>query len=419
MGISKALYKTMDNLKPLLVKVIPLSFLQEKKRQYINWSTTRLKNIKIEQFDKDKYPSGINLIGPIQDQTGLGQSCRLLADMLKESGIPFCVVEYHSTKHRPAVDHTYDDLIVQEPKYNINIFHINAHEFTMAFQHLGKQYWDGRYNIAFWLWELEVFPKEWVGCIDILDEVWTPAEFVSNAIRKVTDKPVRTVPYAIKAPTDAKYDRKYFNLPEDKFLFLMMYDKNSMMERKNPIGALEAFKKAFKKDEQGVGLVIKMNGKIQEELDYISNYLDGYTNVYFMTDRLSKVEVNSLVADVDVFVSLHRAEGFGLVMAEAMLNCTPCIATNWSANTEFMNDEVACMVDYEMIELAEDIGPFKKGNQWADADVDQAAGYMRQLHDNHEYYTQKTKDGLEFINMKLGSNAVTQILKSYINDILE
>ena len=271
--------------------------------------------------------------------------------------------------------------------------------------------------IGFWLWELEEFPQEWVGCIDILDEIWTPSEFVSNALRKVTEKPVRTVPYIIEAPTDSSFNRKYFSLPEDKFLFLMMYSSDSMMERKNPIGALEAFKKAFDNDDTSVGLVIKLNGKNQEDIDYITSYLDGYTNVYFMTERLTKVEVNSLVADVDVFVSLHRAEGFGLVMAEAMLNGTPCIATNWSANTEFMNNDVACMVDYDMVTLQKDIGPFKKGNRWAEPNIDAAANYMRELYNDKEIYKQKSIDGRKFVKEKLGEKTITGILKNNSKEI--
>ena len=419
MSFSDRLYKTMDVLKPALVKVIPLSFLQKCKRAYINWSTKRLKRIKIKPFERELYPKGINLIGPIQDQTGLGQSCRLLANALDAADIPHNIIEYHSSKHRAAIDHTFDDRISNEQKYGINIFHINAHEFTQAFQHFGKEYWDYHYNIGFWLWELEEFPEEWVGCIDILDEIWTPAEFVSNAIRKVTDKPVKTVPYIIEAPTDPKYDRKYFGLPEDKFLYLMMYASDSMMERKNPVGALQAFKKAFDKNDDSVGLVIKLNGKNQEDIDYISSFLDGYKNIYFMTDCLTKVEVNSLVKDVDVFVSLHRAEGFGLVMAEAMKNGVPCIATDWSANTEFMNNEVSCMVPYKEISTDRAIGPYRKGISWAEPDVRVAADYMRKLHIDNKYYFSKENYGKKYIEKKLGCDSIISIIESNITDIMK
>lgn len=410
MNASRLLIDTMAKLKPFLVKIIPLSFLSKMKKQYMLRNMKNLKNENIQPYDSTAFPMGINLIGNIRGDSGLGQSCRLVAKELQASKIPFLVYEHHISDAFSMNNHSCDDMIEDELKYAINLFHINPHEFAVSYMQLGKKVWDKHYNIAFWLWETEEFPDEWIGCIDILDEIWTPAEFVSEAVRKVTDKPVYTVPYHVEAPIDTKYDRKHFGLPEDKFLYLMMYDSKSMMERKNPISVLDAFKKAFDKDNNAVGLVIKMNGKNEEDIAQIQQLMDGYENIYFMTETLPKVEVNSLIACVDVFVSLHRAEGFGLVMAEAMLNGTPCIATNWSANTEFMNEEVACMVDYDIVELDHEIGPYKKGSHWAEPDVTQAAEYMKELVVNTEMYEKMAKDAKKYIQERLGMGHITDVI---------
>ena len=197
----------------------------------------------------------------------------------------------------------------------------------------------------------------------------------------------------------------------------MMYDSGSMTERKNPVGVLKAFKNAFDKEEQRVGLVIKLNGNNPEDIANIRSYLDGYTNVYFMTETLSKVEVNSLIADVDVLVSMHRAEGFGLVMAEAMLNGVPCIATNWSANTEFMNSDVACMLDYELVELEHEIGPYKKGSKWAEPSVEQASMYMRKLFEEPEFYERLRVSAKEYIEVRLGKERITGLIKDRLREI--
>jgi len=241
---------------------------------------------------------------------------------------------------------------------------------------------------------------------------------VSESIRKKTDKPVRTIPYPVKAPTDERYDRKHFNLPKDKFLFFMMYNSGSIMERKNPIGTLEAFKKAFDKDNSNVGLVIKINEmEDSSEIARIKDFFDGYTSIYFITTNMSKVEVNSLVKVVDVLVSLHRAEGFGLGMAEAMLVGTPTIATNWSANTEFMNSEVACMVDYELIEIKEDYGLFKKGYRWADADINQAAEYMKKLYQDADFAMNMADNAKKFIEEKLSIESAVKLVKDRVEQI--
>jgi glycosyltransferase involved in cell wall biosynthesis len=131
----------------------------------------------------------------------------------------------------------------------------------------------------------------------------------------------------------------------------------------------------------------------------------------------SKLEINSLIRCSDVVVSLHRAEGFGLVLAEAMLNGVPCIATNWSANTEFMNLEAACMVDYELVELKEDIGPFKKGSRWAEPDVKQAAEYMRRLYYEPDYRGTIAENAKKHIQEFLSMDRAVSLVNDRVNAI--
>jgi len=418
MNLSKIAIDIAAKCKPILVKVIPIELLRTVKDGLISRNTKNLKNEKIMEFDPRKFKNGINLIGNIKADTGIGQSTRLVADILTNSGIEYSAYNYFQLPGGSMTDTTYDYKISGELPYNINLIHVNASEFTVAYMQLGKKVWDSHYNIAFWLWELEEFPDEWVGCIELVDEIWTPAEFVSESIRKKTNKPVITVPYSVKAPSDPRYDRKHFELPEDKFLFFMMYNSCSIMERKNPIGILEAFKKAFDKDNRSVGLVIKINEmEDSSEIDRIKDFFDGYTNIYFITTNMSKVEVNSLVKAVDVLVSLHRAEGFGLGMAEAMLVGTPTIATNWSANTEFMNSDVACMVDYELIEIKEDYGLFKKGYRWADADINQASEYMKKLYQDKDFAMNMAEKAKKFIEEKLSMESAVKLVKDRVEQI--
>ena len=243
-------------------------------------------------------------------------------------------------------------------------------------------------------------------------------EFISKNLRKATDLPVRTMPYCVDAPTDDRFDRNYFRLPEDKFLFLAMYDSNSTIERKNPTGAIRAFRKAFK-NNPNVGIVIKVNNAKEQDMDHLNRMLKDYQNVYYITETLTKIEVNSLIRQVDVFVSLHRAEGFGLVMAEAMIVGTPVIATNWSSNTEFMNSDVACMVDCGFVTLKKDSPPYKKGAVWADPDVAQAARYMRKLYQNPQYYAELKVKAQEYILDKLSMERAVNRLEERVKEIYE
>lgn len=198
---------------------------------------------------------------------------------------------------------------------------------------------------------------------------------------------------------------------------MAMYDSNSTRERKNPMGVIRAFKKAFSPEDKNVGLVLKINNAREEDIKLLKGMLKDYENVYYITKVMSKVKVNSLIKAADVFVSLHRAEGFGLVMAEAMLNDTPVIATNWSSNTEFMNEKVACMVDYKFTELEKDCPPYKKGAVWADPDVKEAAKFMRKLYSDKVFYNQLAKDAKAFVSKKLGMAQAVSLIESRIEKI--
>lgn len=373
----------------------------------------------LKSFDGTK-AQGINLMGDIQAETGLGQSMRIIARTLKEGKIPFLIRQMDAPGELKRQERTWDNEIESHNRYGINLLHINNIIWEKSYYRIHKKELSGRYNIAYWLWELEEFPMEWTLQIETVDEIWTPSEFVSESIRKRTKKPVKTMPYGIEIDTHDLLERNYFGLPEDKFLFLVMYDFFSVSERKNPRGAIEAFKKAFTKTDSKIGLIIKANhAGNTEELDKLRREMADYQNVYFITDSLSRKEVESLIAAADVFVSLHRAEGFGLPLAEAMYLGTAVIATNWSAPTEFMNKDCSCLTDYELIELNEEMGPYHKGARWAEANIGQAAEYMKKLAFDRQYYNSKTKNGKSYIREYLSIDKMASKITERITEIYD
>lgn len=416
-GSSKLILKVAGTVKPILMKLVPHSLLRKIKRRFIAESYRKLGTMCIIPYEKGKYKRGVNLIGNICAESGLGQSCRLVAAALDKTGFPLNVYRYVPLGEERQGDRSWENRLSKDLLYDVNLIHINPHEMGLAFMQQSISTWNYRYNIGFWLWELEEFPDEWVSCFNCLDEIWAPSKFICDAIRKKTTLPVYCMPYYVDVNIGNEYSRRHFGIPEDKFLYLMMYDQSSCMERKNPIGVLNAFKKAFDKENQSVGLVIKINNPTPESRKQIRSVLDGYTNVYLIEKTLNKDEVNSLTKCVDVVVSLHRAEGFGLVLAEAMLLGTPTIATNWSSNTEFMNEEVACMVDYKLISIEKDIPPFKAGNRWADPDLNQTANYMRKLYEDKEFYEKIKEKARAYAKKLLGIEHASEIIGKRLKEI--
>lgn len=425
MGFSKFMLNTGEKLRPVITKIVPMKLLSAIKAKIVNNAADSMDAGVIEKYEPGKYESGVNIIGNIKGDNGLGQSARIMIKLVEDTGEAHVVKDFFVPPGGSRRNTSFDHKLSDKVKYDINIIHVNASEMMVSYISLGKEIWDGRYNIGYWAWELETFPEEWLSAFKLVDEVWTPSDFVTNTLKKYTDKPVLTVPHAVVAKTDDKYDRKHFNLPEDKFLFLVMFNSGSVMERKNPLGAIKAFKEAFAKDEEtkkkykDVGLVIKIaeNELSEGDKQIIESVIDTDDNIFIMCGEISKTEVHSLLKAVDVYVSLHRSEGFGLVMGEAMYVGTPVIATNWSGNTEFMNSDVACMVDYKMIELKEDIEPFKKGNVWADADIYDAAKYMRRLYEDKEYYDRIAKNSAAFAREHISYERSSDIVGKRLKEI--
>ena len=365
----------------------------------------------------NRLPFGVNLIGHIRGDFGLGQSCRLVAGALYAREIPCSIVNIFL--NGPASE-TNTDWLDQERTacpYRVNLVHLNPGELSNALWFINPSVLRGRYNIAYWLWELPEFPNTWDYTFRLFNEIWTPAEFVSEAIRKRTDKPVYTMPYGLTVPeTERRFDRAHFGLPMDRFLYLISYDGNSVSDRKNPEGAIRAFQHAFPKGSGNVGLVIKATHEKDGRLERMLAQLEGH-HVTVLTKSYSKVEFNSLLACADVYVSLHRAEGFGLVMAEAMLLGTPVIATNWSANTEFMNKDTACMVDAEAVALEKDCPPYRKGYHWAEPDEEQAALWMRRLYRDSAFRERLSRQAKAHLSDEFSPQRAGERMKKRLDEL--
>ncbi len=336
-------------------------------------------HIKVESRRASSAANGVNLIGYIQAEMGVGQATRGTAAALDAAGVPFVILDYRLGNPSRMADNSWARWVADRPAHNVNVAYINADLTPEAFGRMRPEIFDGRYSIGNWTWELPEFPDDWLGSFDYVDEVWTPSIFVQQAIAAKSPVPVLRVPHAIDVPGGPFLDRAALGLPHDAFVFLMMYDFYSIRQRKNPEGAIDAFTRAFEADATDVALVIKMNNVDARERALLQAMVGDRPNIQFIDGTLDRHAVDSLVAAADCFVSLHRSEGFGLAIAEAMGLGKPVIATHWSGNADFMTQRNAACVDYELVELAEDYGPYRAGGHWAEPDIDHAAGWMRTL----------------------------------------
>jgi glycosyltransferase involved in cell wall biosynthesis len=326
---------------------------------------------------------GVNVIGYARSEHGVGQSLRQFVSALDANNIPSVVMDFTRNNLSRVQDGSLAKRLVIEPKFAINVFHINADQMPQVQTHMPANVLK-RYNIGFWHWELPEMLESHLAGFDCLNEVWVPSAFVQDAVARRSPVPVVRMPHAIHFTVSPNASRQQFNLPDNKFLFLMMYDFSSYQERKNPQAALEAFERAFAHDNHGAVLVIKtQNAQFHTtEVQALHDRIAGRHDVIWINETLSRQQVYDLVSVCDSLISLHRSEGFGLGPAEAMFLGKPVIATNWSGNTEFMRADNSLPVNFRLVKLEKNVGVYPAGQTWAEPDVVHAASLMQQIVDD-------------------------------------
>ncbi len=327
------------------------------------------------RLDED---AGINVIGYLAAESGVGEWARSTLRVLKAAAVPVATINFR-VGNMSRMNEDLPDIERTQHLHAINLFQINADQMQVAHASLGASLFDGRYNIGCWAWELAEFPDAWLPAFDYLDEIWAPSAFCQQAFAAKSPVPVVRMPLCVECP-DLAPDRLRFGLHHDEIAFLSMCDVLSVPERKNPLGVAEAFRRAFPGGER-VRLLLKI-GNLEYQPDLkarLAALMRDEPRITLLDGYLARPMLWTLMASVDCFVSLHRAEGFGLGMAEAMACGKAVIATGWSGNVDFTRADNALLVDYQVTELKQDAGPYRRGQHWAEPDLDDAARHMRDV----------------------------------------
>jgi glycosyltransferase involved in cell wall biosynthesis len=310
---------------------------------------------------------------------GLGEGARMLARGLADAGLPVRAVDLSASVGFPA------DLPVTFPapaegERGVVISHINPPELLRWARETEGRPLEGRRHIGYWAWELEDAPADWIPAFDLVDEVWTPSAFAADAIRKIAPARVKVgpAPYPLYLNPRPAPDRARFDFPEGAVVVLMAFDLRSTAQRKNPYAALAAFQKA--RTEAKALLVCKVVGAdlYPETFAALQARVEDDPSIRLMTESLSADDMALLTASSDVILSMHRSEGYGLLLAEGIWLGKPTLATGWSSTAEFMDPASSQLVDFTLIPV-EDDGQIYRAGRWADADVDDAAAKLARL----------------------------------------
>jgi len=321
-------------------------------------------------------PGPLIISACISDVTGIGRAGRLTLKAAEGWGVPIVAHDIPADPEARGVDR---DL----PPGGVWLAHCNPPEATAVLSQGTEHLWATRYRIGYWAYELGQLPRDWARAIPFFHEIWTPSRFVAEAVEKARGSAstiVRVVPHpvAVDPPpvVRARADRP--------LTFLVMFDARSSLARKNPLGAIRAFQQAFAPDDMSVRLQIKIVAvwKDPRSVAALRDAASGWANITFSEEELSDADTLKLFASVDCLVSLHRAEGFGLPLAEAMLAGLPVIATDWSGNVDFTRG-ASYEVPGTLVPARDASGRYSgTGQSWADPDVAIAAARMREMRDD-------------------------------------
>src|SRR5215204_416489 len=323
--------------------------------------------------------AGVNVAGYFRAELGVGQTARQVVAALEGQEIPIATVGLEAAASRQEHEYVTDTV---EPTFPVNLICVNADMLPTFAQQAGPDFFVARYSIGLWWWEINEFPERFSKAFDHLDEVWVGSHFVADAISAVSPIPVVRMTMPVSMPEIEKFSRGDLGLPED-FVFLFVFDYHSIFERKNPLALVEAFTQAFP-EGSGTSLVLKsINSEhYAEEHERLLKAVEDHPDIHVIDRYVTAAEKNAMFAACDCYVSLHRSEGFGNTLAEAMYLGKPVIATGYSGNMEFMTPQNSYPVDYTLRPVGENSGPYPANGEWAEPDVGHAANLMRRVFEN-------------------------------------
>jgi glycosyltransferase involved in cell wall biosynthesis len=326
----------------------------------------------------DRTPLRLTHVGHPFNPIGTGRATRLTIAAAQAAGIEIYVRDIYRFQ-KPETAQARAILPCMTDEFGaVNIFHLNGDEIEPALNHLGGLP-DG-YNIVAPFWELPKFPAAWAAQVNRFDEVWAPSAFIRDALAAAVDVPVLHMKLATEITLPHFESRRHFGIPENSFAFFTFFDGRSYMARKNPEAVVAAFRQMVAVLPYArTTLVIKLHGRENAPAE-LQTFLDGLDDlagrVVLLDATMEEPQVHNLIRCCDAFVSLHRAEGFGLGLAEAMFLGKPVIGTGWSGNMDFMTAENSHLVPYELVAVPAGAYPHAEGQQWADPDIAAAASAM-------------------------------------------
>lgn len=358
---------------------------------------------------------GINVVGYLSSSRGVGEAARQVLAALEDGDVPTSTIDTPAALDEiPAA---LEGLRDADYPYDTNLVCVNADMLPAVAAGLGTRFFDYRHTAGLWFWEVTSFPEQWQPSFDHLDEVWVASEHVADALRPLSTVPVRTVRVPVTPDQPKQLSRAEMGLPEG-FCFLFVFDYRSVFKRKNPLGIVEAFCQAFPAGA-GPSLVLKSvcGDEFPEQREQLAAAVADRPEIHLIEEKLPVEVKDAMIASCDCYVSLHRSEGLGLTMAEAMYFGRPVIATAYSGNLDFMSGDNSCLVPYTTVAIGDDAPPYPAHGEWAEPDPEYAARMMQKVYENQDFAEKLGRRGAADIRRTHSLAAACELIEVRVAEV--
>lgn len=365
-------------------------------------------------------PFGVNLVGYLSAELGVGEVARQVVGALDAAGVP--VLPQRQVAGASRQGHDFAARGGLENPFAVNLLCVNADMTPVVAAQAGEDFFRDRFTVGWWWWEVQSFPAVWQSSFERLDEVWVGSRFVADALLPTATVPVVPMPMPVTVPPGVVADRPALGWDDDTFVYLFAFDFNSVFARKNPLDLVEAFTRAYPTpDAEPVRLVLKaINGERHpEHLARLRAAIADRDDVQLIDRYLSVREKDALTASCDCYVSLHRSEGFGIGMAEATLLGRPVVATGYGGNVDFMGPPGGWLVRHTLVPIGPGSDPYPADAVWAQPDLDHAAELLRAVREQPEEAARRADAAKQWLVEHHSPHAAGQALRRRLETALE
>lgn len=342
--------------------------------------------------DGDARPLKVRIIGHPHAPSGMGEHCRSIALGFAAAGWDVDLVDVHG--HWPPNLRFLDELskasVHQSPSVGGpvagTVLAVNCDELEDVARLVGYYLAGASPVVVYPAWELPHLPDSWANLLNRYDVVWASSDYSRRSFASACTVPVETVGLSIRsALPDHFHSRRDLGLPEDSACLLTSLHLASYPSRKNPLGAIQAVQNARRLEHLpaiAAQSVLRIGGAQDRpdearKLVVAAKSID--PDVVILDQNMSEDMARSLLLSCDALISLHRAEGFGLLIGEAMRLGTPVVATGYSGNMDYCSDQNSWLVDFTLAPVPIGSYPHAEGQYWAEPDTDSATEAVRSI----------------------------------------